>query len=388
GLVAYYALDGDATDGGPEAHDGVIVGTTTAFDRFGIEGGAIAFWTLNDYIYFEAPLVAERLAAMSISLWFQTTATERGVLFHEGRKKGPGFQFRMQPGKDVFAARSGGIYTLESETAYNDGLWHHAVATAGEAGSALWIDGVKVAETTETYEQSETMEELPVLGREGGPDVDNPKDAFVGALDDVAVYDRALSDGEIAQLLAEGPPRPPTANAGPNISRFGLQISVDGSRSQDIDGEIVHYQWDFGDGSALVETIEASHTYSAFGVYTVRLTITDDDGAQAYDTLEASVRDPECFIPNCDQVDTWDPEWSQLELDMLDEVNRHRAAGAECGGEPYPAVPPLEMNEIARVCFTRYSCSLTTWTGAWGWFSICRAKATGSMSSRSRARTR
>jgi len=109
GVIAYYALDGDAMDGGPEAIDGVIVGTSGVADRFGIPDGAIAFSSLDDYIHFPEAMLAERLASMTLSLWFQTSADDRGVLFDEGVKSGPGFQFRMQPGKDVFAARSGGL---------------------------------------------------------------------------------------------------------------------------------------------------------------------------------------------------------------------------------------------------------------------------------------
>ncbi len=98
------------------------------------------------------------------------------------------------------------------------------------------------------------------------------------------------------------------------------------------------------------------------------------------------MRDPECATPNCNQVDTWNPVWSQLEIDMLDEVNRNRASGADCEpgvccsdhvcggspcqtdsdcqsgqtcGDPHPAVPPLEMNEIARVAARLHSLDMT-----------------------------
>jgi len=355
GLVAYYALDGDAVDGGPSALNGVVTGTTGVMDRFGIVDGALSFESLEDHVTFDAPIVGMNLTSMSVSLWFQSSTTDRGVMFHEGKKQGPGFQLRMLPGKNVIMARSGGAFTIESDGAYNDGGWHHIVVTGDGQGAVMWIDGEVVVTHEGVYEQSEQMPFLPALGRDGGSDATEPKDSFIGALDDVSVFNRPLTAEEVVQLFEEGPPRPPIADVGPNISRFGLQIGVDGSRSQDADGEIVSYQWDFGDGSPVVEGVTASHTYPEFGVYTVTLTVTDDEGAQAYATLSASVRDPECVTPNCGQIDTWDPTWSQLEMDMLDEVNRNRSAGAICGGDPYPAVPPLEMNEIARVAARLHS---------------------------------
>lgn len=363
GVVAYYALDGDATDGGPQSLDGVVVGATAVADRFGIAEGALSFAALEQFVHFAQPLVSGRLTSTSVSLWFRTETTSRGVLFNEGRKGGPGLQLRVMPGKDVLQVRSGGAFTLEADSAHNDGAWHHAVVTADGETAALWIDGQPVAEHTEGYAPDEVMEVLPTLARDGVVDADNAKDAFTGALDDIAVFDRPLNADEIQQLYTEGPPRPPTADAGENISRFGLQISVDGSRSTDNDGEIVSYLWNFGDGSPEQEGVALSHTYADFGVYEVRLTVTDDEGAQAFDTLFVSVRDPECVTPNCGQVDTWNPEWSQLEVDMLAEVNRNRLQGADCepgtcAVEPcdwHPAVPALEMNEVARVAARLHS---------------------------------
>ncbi len=53
-------------------------------------------------------------------------------------------------------------------------------------------------------------------------------------------------------------------------------------------GEIVSYNWDFGDGSTGTESI-ISHTYSTLGDYEVNLTLTDDDGATSYYTEVVSI---------------------------------------------------------------------------------------------------
>ena len=47
--------------------------------------------------------------------------------------------------------------------------------------------------------------------------------------------------------------------------------------SVDVDGEIVSYFWDFGDGNTSTEQ-NPVHTYGAPGTYTVTLTVTDDEG--------------------------------------------------------------------------------------------------------------
>jgi arylsulfatase A-like enzyme len=81
----------------------------------------------------------------------------------------------------------------------------------------------------------------------------------------------------ISQPVTTGVPNvPPTAAFTPTVN--GAQIDFDASASSDSDGSIVDYSWDFGDGTTGYG-VTASHTYSTYGDYLVRLTVTDDYGA-------------------------------------------------------------------------------------------------------------
>ncbi len=80
-------------------------------------------------------------------------------------------------------------------------------------------------------------------------------------------------DGTVDDTL-----RPPKANF--NLSVSGLKVTFDASNSYDPDGEIVGYEWDFGDNRT-ASGITVSHTYSEPGNYTVTLTVTDNDGLTA-----------------------------------------------------------------------------------------------------------
>lgn len=64
--------------------------------------------------------------------------------------------------------------------------------------------------------------------------------------------------------------------ASPNSGEAPLDVSFDASDSNDPDGNIDSYIWDFGDGSTGTGEI-ITHTYSSSGTYTVELTITDND---------------------------------------------------------------------------------------------------------------
>lgn len=60
----------------------------------------------------------------------------------------------------------------------------------------------------------------------------------------------------------------------------GQEITLDGSGSYDLNGTIVEYAWDFGDGGAATGST-VTHKYAEGGYYVVRLTVTDDEGATA-----------------------------------------------------------------------------------------------------------
>ncbi len=81
--------------------------------------------------------------------------------------------------------------------------------------------------------------------------------------------------------------RPPVARAnGPYSGSTGQPIVFISSGSNDPDGRITLYSWQFGDGSAS-STAGPSHSYASAGSYTARLTVTDDKGASA--TASAAV---------------------------------------------------------------------------------------------------
>jgi 6-phosphogluconolactonase (cycloisomerase 2 family) len=75
------------------------------------------------------------------------------------------------------------------------------------------------------------------------------------------------------------PDQPPTAAAGVVPAPPGAATRFDASRSSDSDGSIARYDWDFGDGTALVDGgATPTHTYARAGIFTATVTLTDNAG--------------------------------------------------------------------------------------------------------------
>ena len=63
----------------------------------------------------------------------------------------------------------------------------------------------------------------------------------------------------------------------PNNPGFRNKIRLDANDSHDPNGQIVSYQWDFGDGNT-AQGMVVTHAYADAGDYQITLTVTDNDG--------------------------------------------------------------------------------------------------------------
>ncbi len=165
------------------------------------------------------------------------------------------------------------------------GQWHHyaiVLDTTAPAAQQItpYVDGkaiayTKTAEGTGSGAFANSM--LNFMSR-GGQQLFSR-----GALDDLAIYSRALSPAEISEHRDSfGTNRRPVASftASPAAVLTGVPVTFNAAGSSDPDGSIVKYEWDLdGNGSFETDTGSTASTSKSFtsnGEYTIGLRVTDN----------------------------------------------------------------------------------------------------------------
>jgi PKD repeat protein len=220
----------------------------------------------------------------SLELWFKTTTTTGGKLIGLGSSKTGGSGnydrnlYMEDNGRLTFGTWTGQTNTITTGSSYNDGTWHHVLASQSSDGLKLYVDGSLKGTNPQTGAQDMTGYWRVASDTTWG----NTSPYFSGSLDELAIYSRALTSDEVQNHYALGsgvvPNVVPTASFTSAVT--DLRATFDATGSTDQDGTVDSYAWDFGDGGTGTGATPA-HTYTTAGEHTVVLTVTDNSGATA-----------------------------------------------------------------------------------------------------------
>ena len=142
-------------------------------------------------------------------------------------------------------------------------------------GSWGWTNDANSGQAVEIVVNTAGLHTLNIWMREDGVQVDK---ILLGI--NATAPQGTSGRKKVPQGPCEGiPNQPPVANftADPEAGALPLTVSFDATSSFDTDGSIVTYNWDFGDGNN-GNGATSSHTYTEEGIFTARLTVTDNEG--------------------------------------------------------------------------------------------------------------
>jgi hypothetical protein len=209
GLVAYYPLKGNAIDASAHGHNGIVQGPTGTADRFGTADRALMFSGHPQHVIVN-PFYGFPSTAITVSFWLKCSSLQgqaQAVVSYATTSHDNTFAVSISPPNVTIT-----IYwnSINVPIAVDDSNWHHLVITwenvAGQV--CLYKDGQLSATRQAAQGQSFSPTGSLVFGHDqdcvGG--CFSPPDAFVGSLDDIRIYDRALSFEEVAGIYnAERP---------------------------------------------------------------------------------------------------------------------------------------------------------------------------------------
>ncbi|MEI7726806.1 MAG: LamG-like jellyroll fold domain-containing protein, partial [Bacteroidota bacterium] len=209
GLVACYPFNGNAYDESGNGSNGTVLGPTLTTDRFGNPNSAYLFDGNGDYIVCDADNLP--ITDRTVSLWFYANSlgTHPNPLAYGGNNCGTTwFQSINHTGPE---------YVLESHCEVNHfavgyttapvGQWVNWVITNDVTGCKMFINGVQIGSNSnyvdDTYVTGKDLAIGVCVSTNGmAPYTDWNLGWFDGKIDDVRIYDRALSLQEILSLYS------------------------------------------------------------------------------------------------------------------------------------------------------------------------------------------
>jgi hypothetical protein len=224
GLAAWWQFDemaGEIARDSAAANDATLTNMDPGTDWVGGEvGGAVELDGTNDFVTAVGYKGVTGAGARTVAAWIKTSTSADDPIICWGTNAA-GQKYALRVDLSFHAVRveiNGG--NLIGSTVVNDGLWHHVAVVLPDGSTnvthhEIYVDGVR---ETIGASDGQTINTASTTDVRIGKDHENR--FFSGAVDDVRIYGRALSAGEV-KILA----RIPGAYAAPSA---GLETTEAG----------------------------------------------------------------------------------------------------------------------------------------------------------------
>jgi hypothetical protein len=207
GLISHWRFDegtGSVVNDSAGTNDGTIYGAAWTS---GIIGGALDFDGMDDYVGVPDDNSMDFASGVdfSISVWVRSFSTKPESILQKFRSiENAGYAVSISTLGAYFKTHNYhdvGEITASHPGQYNDGTWHHFAGVRNQTTGKiyLYVDGLEAGSADEQERSLANSANLLL-----GIDYRMDRGFFTGTIDDVRIYDRALSGGEVEQLYAYG----------------------------------------------------------------------------------------------------------------------------------------------------------------------------------------
>ena len=202
GLVGWWPFNGGANDESEFSNNGVVNGATLTADRFGTINSAYLFDGLDDFI--RSTSVISNIDTVSMSMWIQLNSNQGGSFIHIGHDSNypecDGFGLGNGDGGSYYYAGLN-LLTLSSCNGWINSTvdltvsnWFHLVFVKENLSGSYYLDGDFLGS------QNLIAINQPSDSVYFGNVADSGALSMHGKLDDVGIWNRALTDEEVLGL--------------------------------------------------------------------------------------------------------------------------------------------------------------------------------------------
>jgi hypothetical protein len=248
GLISHYPMDGSADDITKNQNHGTLSGPITAKDRFGVENSSYFFDGINDYINFGSD-TSLMPSSITINMWVKFEDNQRNMFLMNNVLPGPGTwgvtTFYAKDGTGWRTTGGGGlnnkVLAIKSNLNVDTSKWQMYTMTYSKDSNSLklFIDGKFIAKenyggTVGSFGPNDSLQHDKNTNWYFGLHNERKKQSldpyyFKGFLDDMRIYNRALTNSEISQLFINSQSTSLTA---PNTNFSKLLIYPNPTNSQ------------------------------------------------------------------------------------------------------------------------------------------------------------
>jgi len=202
GLMAYYSFDGNSNDSSGNGLNGTLNGATLTSDKFGNSDKAYSF-DGNDYIEISDDPKLTSTDQLSIVAWFKKSSSSN--LFTIIQKGYTDYYeeyiLSVKNSSIYFDVGDGGGPYIQPNVSVSSGVWHHIVAVhnrvGGNSSLKIYLNGQNIGGTVINPTRTPMDNSYSV---KIGKRTNYSTQSFIGQIDEVRIYNRALSDEEVITL--------------------------------------------------------------------------------------------------------------------------------------------------------------------------------------------
>jgi len=203
-LVGHWKFDEGsgttAADSSGSGNTGTLMNMEESDWVTGISGTALSFDGVFEYVDFGDADEVEGLTGMTLSMWVQFPVIADA--WDEIATKEDAWYFTTGPTGDVFFAEVHGIPVSVESAPLALGQWYHVAFTWDGTEMAIFVDGVEQDRTDAVGSMPTSNHPLTIAARRSGGG--DPGEFFRGKIDEVRIYDYALSRSEVLDLAGVG----------------------------------------------------------------------------------------------------------------------------------------------------------------------------------------